>query len=224
MTGTDGIGLIKEVSTCNYILLINTPRLCNVPGFSSTHLSEPPSGISCREIVPDGSLPTPKIDPDSAAETESSRTSSKDRTPLPSWAILPAAAAARPPLPKNPLLSPKQQQQQQQLTPKPLNVAETFETILQRALAKLDLAAGATAEGGEEEEEIPVGEGDAAVVTLRVSHDPETGEIRFLNEDGSPFDPSAIDDDDDGTEMDADEQHQHERETLTTSLLVAAQP
>ncbi|CED82520.1 Protein OS-9 [Phaffia rhodozyma] len=87
MTGTDGISLIKEVSTCSYILVIDTPRLCNVPGFSSAHLSEPPTNITCREIVPDGSIPN--------AEIEGMTKPSSDKTPLPSWAMI-----GPPPVPK----------------------------------------------------------------------------------------------------------------------------
>jgi hypothetical protein len=58
--------IYSVLCSCNYILMINTPRLCNIPGFSSTHLSEPPSGINCREIVPDGSMPKKEIDSDAS--------------------------------------------------------------------------------------------------------------------------------------------------------------
>lgn len=46
---------------CSYVLVINTPRLCHIPGFS-TRLSEPPAGITCREIVADGTVPKPEIE------------------------------------------------------------------------------------------------------------------------------------------------------------------
>lgn len=52
----DRIGYVKEVMTCEYLMLIYTPRLCNDVAFM------PPKEtkghvIACRQIVPDDALP-----------------------------------------------------------------------------------------------------------------------------------------------------------------------
>lgn len=57
MGGVDHIGFIKEVSTCKYVLVIYTPNLCSLPGFStSTPDDTPVHAIQCRRIIPDGEI------------------------------------------------------------------------------------------------------------------------------------------------------------------------
>jgi hypothetical protein len=51
MTVTDTILFIKETSTCHYILVIQTPRLCGDPAFRSRRDSQEQSTIRCREII-----------------------------------------------------------------------------------------------------------------------------------------------------------------------------
>lgn len=48
----DRIGWIKEVSTCSYLMVIYTPRLCNDVAFLPPHESKA-NPITCREIVPE---------------------------------------------------------------------------------------------------------------------------------------------------------------------------
>lgn len=51
MTVTDTILFIKETTTCHYILVIQTPRLCNDPAFRSRRDLQEQSTIRCREII-----------------------------------------------------------------------------------------------------------------------------------------------------------------------------
>jgi protein OS-9 len=51
MTVTDTILFIKETTTCHYILVIQTPRLCADPAFRSRRDSQEQSTIRCREII-----------------------------------------------------------------------------------------------------------------------------------------------------------------------------
>ena len=51
MTVTDTILFIKETTTCHYILVIQTPRLCGDPAFRSRRDSQEQSTIRCREII-----------------------------------------------------------------------------------------------------------------------------------------------------------------------------
>ena len=51
MTVTDTILFIKETTTCHYILVIQTPRLCSDPAFRSRRDSQEQSTIRCREII-----------------------------------------------------------------------------------------------------------------------------------------------------------------------------
>lgn len=53
----DRIGWIKEVSTCSYLMVIYTPRLCHDVAFLPPHESKA-NPISCREIVTDADIPT----------------------------------------------------------------------------------------------------------------------------------------------------------------------
>ncbi|PGH00414.1 protein OS-9 [Blastomyces parvus] len=47
---TDRIGWIKEVSTCTYLMIIYTPRLCNDIAFQPPR-EDDPNPIVCREII-----------------------------------------------------------------------------------------------------------------------------------------------------------------------------
>ncbi|OJD18609.1 hypothetical protein AJ78_01380 [Emergomyces pasteurianus Ep9510] len=60
---TDRIGWIKEVSTCTYLMVIYTPRLCNDVAFQPPR-EDDPNTIVCREIV----------EPDAVAEFEKAKT------------------------------------------------------------------------------------------------------------------------------------------------------
>jgi len=51
MTMTDTILFIKETSTCHYVLVIQTPRLCGDPVFRSRLENREESTIRCREII-----------------------------------------------------------------------------------------------------------------------------------------------------------------------------
>lgn len=52
----DRIGWIKEVSTCSYLMVIYTPRLCHDAAFLPPHESKA-NPIICREIVADADIP-----------------------------------------------------------------------------------------------------------------------------------------------------------------------
>lgn len=52
----DRIGWIKEVSTCSYLMVVYTPRLCNDVAFLPPR-EERAEGIICREIVPEADIP-----------------------------------------------------------------------------------------------------------------------------------------------------------------------
>lgn len=59
MTMTDTIMFVKETQTCEYVLVIHTPRLCGEPGFKS-HLEQVPEAeIQCREVLSDGESDSP---------------------------------------------------------------------------------------------------------------------------------------------------------------------
>ena len=47
----DKILFIKEASTCNYVVVIHTPRLCGEPGFKSERDTQEESVMRCREII-----------------------------------------------------------------------------------------------------------------------------------------------------------------------------
>ena len=51
MTVTDTILFIKETTTCHYVLVIQTPRLCGDPAFRSRRDSQEQSTIRCREVI-----------------------------------------------------------------------------------------------------------------------------------------------------------------------------
>lgn len=51
----DRIGWIKEISTCSYLMVVYTPRLCNDVAFLPPR-EERAEGITCREVVPEGKV------------------------------------------------------------------------------------------------------------------------------------------------------------------------
>lgn len=51
----DRIGWIKEVSTCSYLMVVYTPRLCNDVAFLPPR-EEKAEGIICREVVKEGDV------------------------------------------------------------------------------------------------------------------------------------------------------------------------
>ncbi|OCF77071.1 hypothetical protein I204_02780 [Kwoniella mangroviensis CBS 8886] len=56
MTTSDMIYMIKEMSICQYVLIIHSPYLCGLPGFKNhnDHLDEiRPAPIRCRQVVDD---------------------------------------------------------------------------------------------------------------------------------------------------------------------------
>lgn len=54
---TDRIGWIKEVSTCSYLMVIFTPRLCHDVAFLPPNESKA-HAITCREVVSEADIPT----------------------------------------------------------------------------------------------------------------------------------------------------------------------
>lgn len=54
LSSGDSIFMIKEVSLCQYVLVIYTPSLCSLPGFRpQSALDVEPAGIRCRELMED---------------------------------------------------------------------------------------------------------------------------------------------------------------------------
>jgi len=53
MTTTDSIYLIKETSTCNYVMIIHSPHLCGLPGFRADHSDVEMAKVRCREVISD---------------------------------------------------------------------------------------------------------------------------------------------------------------------------
>lgn len=53
MTTTDTIYLIKELSICNYVMIIHTPHLCGLPGFRADHSPVDSARVRCREVISD---------------------------------------------------------------------------------------------------------------------------------------------------------------------------
>jgi hypothetical protein len=52
MTSTDAVFFIKETRTCQYTLVIHTPRLCGEPGFKSPRDDLEDTPIRCRKVRP----------------------------------------------------------------------------------------------------------------------------------------------------------------------------
>ena len=48
---TDSIFFVKETSTCHYVMVIHTPRLCGEPGFKTRLQQREEAPIRCREIL-----------------------------------------------------------------------------------------------------------------------------------------------------------------------------
>jgi protein OS-9 len=63
----DTILFVKEIATCQYILVIYTPRLCGEPGFKSERDTQEETFLRCREVV-DDDTPVPRA---SLSEPES---------------------------------------------------------------------------------------------------------------------------------------------------------
>jgi len=53
----DTVLFVKETRTCEYVLVIHTPRLCGEPGFKSRLEQMPEAAIRCRQIVDDPNVP-----------------------------------------------------------------------------------------------------------------------------------------------------------------------
>ena len=51
MTTADTILFVKETRTCEYVLVVHTPRLCGEPGFKSRLEQMPETALRCREVV-----------------------------------------------------------------------------------------------------------------------------------------------------------------------------
>ncbi|CAE6433888.1 unnamed protein product [Rhizoctonia solani] len=51
MSSVDQIMFVKEVSVCNYLIVIHTPRICSEPGFKSQRDSVKTAPIRCRQVV-----------------------------------------------------------------------------------------------------------------------------------------------------------------------------
>ncbi|KAH7340232.1 hypothetical protein B0J17DRAFT_650430 [Rhizoctonia solani] len=56
MSSVDQIMFVKEVSVCNYLIVIHTPRICSEPGFKSQRDSVKAAPIRCRHIVPEDTV------------------------------------------------------------------------------------------------------------------------------------------------------------------------
>lgn len=56
------ISLIKEVTICHYLMVVNTPELCRDVAFLPPTQSKANS-ISCHLVLPEGATPPPAIDP-----------------------------------------------------------------------------------------------------------------------------------------------------------------
>ncbi|ORX33983.1 hypothetical protein BD324DRAFT_605342 [Kockovaella imperatae] len=53
MTTTDIIYLVKEMTTCQYVVVIHSPHLCSLPGFRAPQVDVEPAGIQCRQSISD---------------------------------------------------------------------------------------------------------------------------------------------------------------------------
>ncbi|CAE6418751.1 Protein OS-9 homolog [Rhizoctonia solani AG-1 IB] len=56
MSSVDQIMFVKEVSVCNYLIVIHTPRICSEPGFKSQRDSVKAAPIRCRQVVPEDTV------------------------------------------------------------------------------------------------------------------------------------------------------------------------
>jgi len=87
MTMTDTVLFVKETRTCEYVLVIHTPRLCGEPGFKSRLEQMPEAAIRCREVVDDVESVDPSL-PDAPFPYKR-----PSRQPIPSPQRPPAGAA-----------------------------------------------------------------------------------------------------------------------------------
>lgn len=53
MTTSDVIYMVKEMTICQYVLIIHSPHLCSLPGFKAENVDVEAAGIRCREVVSD---------------------------------------------------------------------------------------------------------------------------------------------------------------------------
>ena len=54
MTSGDTIYMIKELAICQYVLVVHSPHLCSLPGFSAeVEARVEPALVRCREVLPD---------------------------------------------------------------------------------------------------------------------------------------------------------------------------
>lgn len=51
MTMSDTVVFVKETKTCNYVMVIQTPRLCGEPGFKTRLEQREEALIRCREVL-----------------------------------------------------------------------------------------------------------------------------------------------------------------------------
>lgn len=102
MSVTDTILFVKEIRTCEYTMVIHTPRLCGEPGFRSRFDDVESAAIRCREVLPPAETspvksipatadqPNDPLHPDRLSRTESSphpgqyKPRSAIRVPIPS--------------------------------------------------------------------------------------------------------------------------------------------
>ncbi|KAF2756730.1 hypothetical protein EJ05DRAFT_75077 [Pseudovirgaria hyperparasitica] len=82
-SASDRIGMIKEVSTCSYLMVIQTPRLCNDVAFLPPQ-KDKPNTISCEIIVPDDGLSelTSRLEQVNEVSKEMTAAASKPTVPL----------------------------------------------------------------------------------------------------------------------------------------------
>ncbi|WVQ83188.1 hypothetical protein IAT38_005327 [Cryptococcus sp. DSM 104549] len=53
MTTVDMIYMVKELATCQYVVIIHSPHLCGLPGFKAGGADVEMAGIKCRQVVSD---------------------------------------------------------------------------------------------------------------------------------------------------------------------------
>ncbi|ESZ98119.1 hypothetical protein SBOR_1498 [Sclerotinia borealis F-4128] len=72
---TDRIGYIKEMTTCSYLMVVYTPRLCNDVAFMPPK-ADKANSIICKPVIPSSELPS-RIEAASASGSSTIPTSSK---------------------------------------------------------------------------------------------------------------------------------------------------
>ena len=91
MTTTDSIFFIKETKTCQYTLVIHTPRLCGQPGFKSPREDLRDTPLRCRKVVdtlegtdptlPESPLPFQRREPKPLPAPRNNKTPTGGRVP-----------------------------------------------------------------------------------------------------------------------------------------------